>query len=229
MRTLGRLALPFLLLAVLASCDEAPKPPPPEVPALGDLNPHVLAVLGTYPTDGTHRYHWPKTGAWRGNARTLRYDGRVLCEGDPEGRCHCCGLTFEVFLQAWERWCKQVGRPYRIKDFDLEKVRRLQTEWFGSPEDRSTLHTALVGNGLGVRVTDWEQARAGDFVQLWRRNGTGHSVIFKSWRREGGRIVGLTYWSTQSSTRGIAENTELFGDTGSLLDRSLFWLCRPGR
>ena len=223
-------ALPALLVFALSACGcyEAAKKPPPELPALGDLNGHVVAVLMTYPTDCTHKYFWPKTGTWSGNVRTLRYDGEVLFEGDPQGRCYCCGLTFEVFLQAFERLCKEVERPYKIKDFDAAKARRLKSQWFGSAEDRSALRTAIVENGLGIEVKDWETAREGDFVQLWRRSGTGHSVIFKSWKRSGKEIVGLVYWSTQASTDGIGENTELFGDADSSVKRDEFFLCRIG-
>lgn len=227
-----RLPAALLLLLVVAlpaaAEDEAPAP----LPRLGELNPHVLAIIRTYPTDGTHRYHWPKTGSWAGVTRTLTYEGEVVCEGDPEGRCFCCGLTFEVFLRAWERWCAAGDRPFVIGGLDADGVRRLQREWFGGPEDRSTLHTALTKNGLGVRITNWNEARAGDFVQLWRHSGSGHSVVFRAWVRASEEpdapITGMRYWSTQGSTDGISDNTEFFGDEGSTLKRDELWICRVG-
>lgn len=81
-----------------------------------------------------------------------------------------------MFLDAWRLWCLRNARPWRIRDLDLDGVRRLHRQWFGSAEDSSCLHTALVDNDLGSRVTKWEDARPGDFVQLWRVNGSGHSV-----------------------------------------------------
>jgi hypothetical protein len=223
---MGRVALLVILLAgLLTACEEAK---PPKLPKLGDLNAHVVAVMATYPTDGTHAYWWPKSGSWAGNVRTLKYDGEVLLEGDPKGRCYCCGLTFEVFLQAFERWCKEVERPYRILAMKAKDVLRLKHEWFGSNGDRSTLHGAIVNNGLGVRITKWRDAREGDFVQLWRHNGSGHSVVFLRWKKKSGKIVGLTYWSTQKSTNGIGERTELFGYEGSTLKRDELYLCRVG-
>src|SRR5690606_3229347 len=68
------------------------------LPASGELNAHVLTALRAYPTDGTHRYHWPKSGSWKGNTKDLEYAGTVFERGDPEQRAYCCGLTFEVFL-----------------------------------------------------------------------------------------------------------------------------------
>lgn len=218
--------LSALLLLGLVGCEDDEVPP--RLPPLGTFNAHVLALMDEYPTNGTHRYYWPRAGSWLGNTRTLEYAGEVLAEGDPEGRCHCCGLTFEVFLRAWERWCGACDRPYRILDYDLGDVKRLQREWFGTSGDRATLHTAITKNGLGVRITDWEKARPGDFIQLWRHSGSGHSCIFRAWVRKKGDIAGLRYWSTQKSTNGIGERTEYFGDEGSLVKRDEFYLVRVG-
>lgn len=218
-----------LACLALGACEDAKPAPPPEMPALGDLNAHVLAIVDTYPTDGTHGYYWPRSGSWLGFTRTMRYDGRVLGKGDPQARCHCCGLTFEVFLRAWERWCKEVGRPHRILDLDIDGVRRLRRQWFGVGGDRATLHTAITEGGLGVRITDLEKARPGDFVQLWRHSGSGHSCVFRGWERTGKRITGIRYWSTQSSTKGIGERTERFGKDGSTVKRDELWICRIGK
>ena len=81
---------------------------------------------------------------------------------------------------------------------------------------------------VGLASSDWESARAGDFVQLWRRSGSGHSVVFLSWVRKGGKIVGLRYWSTQPSTNGIGVSAEYFDRGRAPLDRKRFYLCRVG-
>lgn len=201
------------------------------VPDSGDLNELVVEVLAGYPTDGTHTYHWPKAVGWTGNTKDLVYGAEVLAAGDPDGRCYCCGLTFEVFLDAWKLWTLRRGRPWRIVDFDLAAVRRLQKQWFGSAADKTCVRTALVDNGLGHEVEDWEDARPGDFVQLWRANGSGHSVIFVAWvRGADGAIDGIRYWSTQGSTQGIGEREESFLDSAGdrRVLRDAFYLCRVG-
>jgi hypothetical protein len=201
------------------------------VPDSGDMNALVLEVLAGYPTDGTHTYHWPKTGGWTGNTKDLVYGTEVLAAGDPNGRCYCCGLTFEVFLDAWRLWTARRGRPWQIVDFGLPAVRRLQKQWFGSAADKTCVRTALVDNGLGHEVEDWDDARPGDFVQLWRANGSGHSVIFLAWLRgPDGAIEGLRYWSTQGSTQGIGEREESFADSAGerRVLREAFYLCRVG-
>ncbi len=222
------LVLPALLALVLVAPGAHAKGKKPELPKLGALNTYILDVIETYPTDGTHDYYWPKDGGWSGNARTLYYDGKVLLEGDPKGRCYCCGLTFEVFLQAFEAWCKKVKRPYKIKDYTAKDVLKLKHAWFGSNGDRSTINGAVTSRKLGKRLTKWEDAKPGDFVQLWRHNGSGHSVVFKAWKKKGKKIVGLTYWSTQGSTDGIGERTELFGTKGRAMKTDEFYLVRIG-
>lgn len=198
------------------------------LPRSAELNPHVLAVMDTYPTGGKHRYFWPKSGTWPGNARDITYGDELIARGDPEGRCFCCGLTFEVFLAAWQRWARLEARPWRIGNRDVGGIRKLQREWFGSKDDPSCVFTAIVGNHLGTRIEDFETALPGDFVQLWRKDASGHSVIFKSWLRSGTKITGLRYWSTQKSTQGIGENEERFGPGPKDLDPNRFWLVRVG-
>ena len=204
------------------------------IPAAGELNPIVMEVIARYPTDGTHRYHWPKQGGWKGNTKDLEYGGQVFAAGDPDGRCYCCGLTFEVLLDAWRVWCARNGRPWRIGDLDVAGVKKLQGQWFGSAADRSCLHTALVENDLGFRIDDWKDAQPGDFVQLWRANGSGHSVVFLGWERDADRedapITGIRYWSTQGATDGIGARSESFEASAGRrrVLRDELWLCRVG-
>ena len=205
------------------------------IPALGELNATILEVCREYRSDGTHRYFWPrgkeakKFRSWAGNTKDLHYEGKLLFAGDEKRRAFCCGLTFEVFFESWRRWCKSQGREFKIADFDRKGIRKLKSQWFGSAKDKTCLRTALVDNRLGVRIRKLSDARPGDFVQLWRANGSGHSVVFLAWVKEKGKIVGLRYWSTQKSTKGIGERIERFDRPKKRqLLRDEFYLCRVG-
>lgn len=199
------------------------------VPRAGELNPYIVEVLKTYPTDGKHRYFWPKKGGWAGNTRDLRYRGELFSKGDPKGRAYCCGLTFEVFFRAWQAWCRAKRQPFVIGTFDTtEKLRSFRREWFGADGNRRCAAHALVDNDLGIAVDKLADARAGDFVQLWRHSGSGHSVVFDSWVKEKAKIVGMRYWSTQKSTRGIGYRVERFGGKKGI-KKDECWIARVGR
>jgi hypothetical protein len=201
------------------------------LPAADDFTRAVLEVVKTYPTDGTHRYHWPKTGGWPGTTRDVFYEGKKVCEADPEGRCFCCGLTFEVFVRAYEKLCAEAKKPFKILDLDAKGVIELRREWFGpTAKDRTTLLKAVERFQLGKKVP-LAEARAGDFCQLWRRSGSGHSVVLMAIEKDDkGKPTALRYWSTQKSTNGIHENTEKFSETeksGVLVDET--YVARIGR
>jgi hypothetical protein len=221
----------WLVLVLPTGCggENAARPSTLEIPMRGELNRLVLTVAREYPTDGRHAYWWPRGDPWRGTTRTLRYGGDVLCPGDPQGRCYCSGLTFEVFLEAWMRGMRAAGWSERVGALDLAGMKRFQDQWYGTTGDRKTLRTALVENGLGGDVRH-DQAEPGDFVQFWRRDGSGHCAVFLAWERDDvGAISGLRYWSTQKSTNGIGERTESFGEGGRSVIRAETYVVRLGR
>src|SRR5690606_24179458 len=95
----------------------------------------------------------------------------------------CCGLTFEVFFKAWKLWADKRRQPFAIGGLDAKGLKRALSDWFCAGEVRSGPVEALVSRGLGVRIERLEDARPGDFVQLWRDSGSGHSVVFLGWEK----------------------------------------------
>ncbi len=218
-----RALVALLALVVAARAEES-------VPTEQDFSKLVMSVVKSYPTDGTHKYWWPKGSDWPGTTCDVEYQGVKACEADAEGRCYCCGLTFEVFVRAWKAWCEAKERPFAIPGVDGEEIKDLRSDWFGSTGDKRTLiQHAIVSRGLGRAIEKPEDARPGDFVQLWRNNGTGHSVVFLEWKKGGdGKLKALRYWSTQKSTDGIGEREErVGGDDG--IDPAQVYIVRVGR
>ncbi|MBI4612102.1 MAG: hypothetical protein HY720_00670 [Planctomycetes bacterium] len=220
----------FLLLLLLAAAaaaadegtDSSSLPDPEEFHRI------VREVMEGYPTDGSHAYWWPKGSKWAGNTRDLHYAGELFSAGDPQGRSYCCGLTFEVFFRSWEAWSRGHAVEFRIGDLDAAGLRAFRGRWFCSGDYRRGPVDALVEAGLGTRIETQADARRGDFIQLWRKNGSGHSVIFLRWETDGhGRRTGIRYWSTQPATDGIGARTESFEGERGVVPEEIF-IARAG-
>jgi hypothetical protein len=192
-------------------------------PNLPGPNARVVQTMLAYPRGGEHQYWWPKKGEpqYDGSTTDVLIGGIPAMRGEPKGRTFCCGLTLEVAL----RTVSQSQAP--LSAMTSETVPLFKRLWFcdqlfsPGPED------ALLGFGLGKRIDNLEEALPGDFVQLWRNDRSGHSVVFVAWAYDPqGHRVGLHYWSTQPGTRGIAFNSELFGDRGKSIDEKKLSVTR---
>lgn len=221
-------ALGLAALAVASLAWGRPRERAAIVPKLGELNRYVVAVLETYPTDGTHPYNWPRDGSYAGVTEDLVYEGEVVAQANGKGEAYCCGLTFEVLFKAWALWAKKKRLPFRIGDLDAKGLKALRSDWYCCGGVRSGPVEALVSRGLGVRIDKPGDARPGDFVQLWRTSGSGHSVVFIAWERDRkGRITAMRYWSTQPATRGIGCRTERTSGEGAV-DLEETFIARVG-
>jgi hypothetical protein len=109
-----------------------------------------------------------------------------------------------------------------IADLDAFRLR-----WWGK-SSKDTIVDALETYGVGKRITALTDAKPGDFIQIWRHNGSGHCAVFSGWLVEHGKITGVRYWCVQSTTAGIGYNTERFGRSGTALDRSTIAIGRVG-
>jgi hypothetical protein len=82
--------------------------------------------------------------------------------------------------------------------------------------------------GIGTRIEP-NKARAGDFLQFWRTNKSGHSVVFLEWIADDGKRIGFKYRSSQGSTDGIGDRVEYFegvdGKDGEV-DSKRMYFCR---
>jgi hypothetical protein len=190
----------------------------------------LLKIMKSYPTNGKHQYYWPRGGGkgWKGTTCDLVYRGETIAKGDENGRCFCCGLTFEVFFRAYEECLKTKKKEFQIGDLNPKGVKKLISAWFGSKSNRFCSGTAIPNFNLGRAIPKLKNAKSGDFVQFWRHSGSGHSVVFVGWVKDKqGKITGLRYWSTQKSTKGIGQRTEHIGAKG--IKRDEIYIARVGR
>jgi hypothetical protein len=172
------------------------------------------AVIRTVAQRRGGGYEWKSDGV----ARDIVYAGEPVLKANPRGT-YCCGATLEAFLDAY-RQVKGVqdtaGRWF--EGWPREKFVALQKGWYGTndapelPElpaeirkDIREQQVALVlpWTGLAERVAHYRLLERGDFVEFWRANGSGHSVIFwgRDWDEEGRER--LWYWSSQKGGQGL--------------------------
>lgn len=181
----------------------------PTPPAGQPLNDLVLAQISEYPSDGRFDSDWRGPnwhGASGGTTRDIVYRGEVVALSDRR-HTHCCGLTFEVAIKALTR---AYGGP--VPGLTALDVYRMRLGFCGDDKayaPERLVVDALQRQGLGSPVS-FDDARPGDFVQFWRRDGSGHSAVFMGWESTAGEIVGVRYWSTQASTHGVGFLTETF-------------------
>nr|CAG4715275.1 unnamed protein product [Naegleria fowleri] len=122
----------------------------------------------------------------------------------------CCGVTFEIFFRVFTE-----KRHPRLQDFfNIQELLKIKRDWFCEKQDNAAkdddsykegCYKALMSRGLGKHVNNIFEAKQGDFVQFWRVNGTGHSVIFMGLKED---EITFEYWSSQRSTNGVGFNTE---------------------
>lgn len=187
--------LTAILAATLAAAPAGPAESPNDV---------VLRAARSYADGGGYNLKW----AGSGTPEEILFGGqRVLAKG-VEGT-YCCGFTFAVAMKAGAEMKLFEGKT-------LEQIKRFQKEWYGAVEEPEIREKqcALAVKHLGVgRPVSADEARPGDFMQLWRGK-SGHSVIFLSWIEKDGKRIGFNYRSSQGSTKGVGDTSEYFSDSG---------------
>jgi hypothetical protein len=176
-----------------------------------------LEVARNYKDGGGYDNSWKGTGV----PAEIRFKNeRILAKGKGT---YCCGFTFAVAMDvALERGLLAGKRP--------EEIRAFQKQWYGATEESREIQCAMAVEklGIGERIEP-DEARPGDFLQFWRTNESGHSVVFLDWVEQDGRRIGFKYRSSQGSTKGIGDRVEYFADAGNkqgLVDRERIYFCR---
>jgi hypothetical protein len=147
---------------------------------------------------------------WEGGSgvpEPIEFAGSRILAAQPKGT-YCSGVTFTVAMRA-------AADRGLLEGKSVDAVRQFQKQWYGSSKESAEKQCAMAVEvlGIGREVRSLDDAWPGDFVQLWRTNKSGHSVVLVELIREGGRLIGLRYRSSQKSTNGIGDRVEYFADT----------------
>lgn len=196
-------------------------------PGPTDFNELVEALVDSYPKDGTYEFYWPADGGgWSGSTRDLYYQDQKITSHGGYSACYCSGITFEWYLRAFQEWDKANGGDGNdlngIDDRDIWSFRR---DWYVRDLKGEGPTVAMETYGVGTDVGSFENWQRGDFVQLWRKNGSGHTAVFWDWiLDDADGIIGLEYASCQGA--GLDFNDEYFGSHGDALDPQYMWAAR---
>jgi hypothetical protein len=188
------------------------------------LNRMVVEQYKSYPTDGTFTYLW--SGGGYGVTQNVYYLGSVICPKPSGNTTYCSGLAFETAIVPYNAYNTTYGHPRIGNMTTASQMESFRKVWYGVTDAEKLAARAIPEYGIGVEITDFEEAQEGDFVQLWRHSGSGHNPLFVNWVRDGNNtITGVRYWGTQSSTNGIGSRQESFG-VSSGINPARFYLGR---
>jgi len=149
-----------------------------------------------------------------------------------DGSTYCTGYTFAVgYITFLNR-----GLLENFTDADIKKIQEIWNA--GDAKTYPKLCVDAIANKkysnyktLGEEVTI-EDVKEGDFCQIWRSTGSGHSVIVLEMIKKDGKTIGIKYYSSNTkinpSTKrsGPGENTEYFTDSGGKMLRKNTYFAR---
>ncbi len=191
------------------------------------FNDYVLDVLKEYHRDGRYPYEW--ISGYHGVTENLYYKGSKIAKAnaDSSHSTYCCGLTFEVYFRSISRLNQDLGFGEDINGMTSSNFSNFISKWFVQSTLGDGPGIALDAYGLGDKIPKMKDVIKGDFVQIWRTTGSGHSVIFINWTTNtAGDTTGMRYWSTQPSTNGANYNTEYFDGHGGTVDKAHTYYSR---
>lgn len=175
-------------------------------PALADLNATVLQVIQTMPRGGGYSVATGATLALAGSIRTEispQSSAGLSVDAAHATPSYCSGATYLVFASVCQRLIRE-GR-LALSDDALRALlvtgqrdgEGIWGRWNANGPGTARLFHEL---DLGKNFTDWDQARAGDFMKIfWNseigKKERGHSVVFLRTEIEDG-VEYVRFWSS---------------------------------
>ena len=167
-------------------------------------------VITGYPLDGSYQYHcsWKpwEYDIYNGVTQDQWYRGTmVVAKAYPDGHVAAIAAvsTFEVFIRAMKLRNIQNGlEPDDFNGMTFNDLFNMLQFWYIEGKGDSEAR-AITCYGLGTTLTNFAEARPGDFVSYSNsRPSGGHSVIFLGWLRDDSndtnKITGLQIFLLKS-------------------------------
>jgi len=174
------------------------------------MDPYSVDVLETarkIAKQCTGGYKWEKGGpSTTGTCIDIEFEGTMILKATSDKSTYCSGFTFSSFF---------ITALYRdlLDDKVAADIKKMQRIWYAGKKPSLKLSgDVIVDYNIGREIT-LEEAKPGDFCQIWRTNGGGHSVIFVDHIKSDDKIIGILYYGSNGSTNGPAEFSEYFSDS----------------
>lgn len=143
----------------------------------------------------------------------------VMGTNGPEQTCltsMCTTASYSVFLLTLREMQRLGKLPASVNVEELSTTRSPGWNYFNTLA-RPDLAIFEMGIGSGRTINPSEIASCatknwpagGDFVQIWRSDNSGHSVVFSNYlKNSAGENIGICYWSSNSETQGLRHRCE---------------------
>lgn len=143
----------------------------------------------------------------------------------PRKTSYCSGASYTAFIETLNllfpdgssRLSPQRLEALRIQEPDGSRRNDWIKFWGIWNADGPGSQFALIQySGMGKEISP-KHARPGDFVNINWNNGLGHSVVFLGWvvDSQGKRFI--RYWSSQTGTHGLGDQTSALAKVKSVV------------
>lgn len=157
-------------------------------------------------------YLWDAKHPTDGVLQDIVYKDFTILQVDEVGSSYCCGVTFSVWFFCFGQFL----------NIPIREMKEIQQDWYVATGKRAGPVDALVPRNLGVKVL-LNEAQPGDFMQLWRNNKSGHSVVYLAHDE-----MSITYFSTQPSTKGPGTRKEPRVGKNAIMETHIVRANLPG-
>ena len=136
-------------------------------------------------------YYWPKANGEQpldsthlGTTVNIDYLGERISNVRDDRGTHCVGMTWQVCITVLQKWAQTKSDTARIASMSVNDMKDFVDKWFvklngvplAVPNEMGAVY-ALTSYKLGKQIP-FKKTQAGDFVQFWRKDNSGHSCIF---------------------------------------------------
>ena len=136
----------------------------------------------------------------------------------PRGTSYCSGASYTGFIEtlnllfpnaSWQLSAERL-EAMRMQEPDGSRRNDWVKFWgycgtLMAPA-ASTQFALIQYSGMGMELSP-RHARPGDFVNINWTNGLGHSVIFLGWSADSDGHKSIRFWSSQTGTHGLGDQT----------------------